>query len=124
MCIRDRVEFLSGVFEGMTTGMPIGFIVRNRDQRSKDYEELKEIFRPSHADYTLEQKYGIRDYRGGGRASAREHVSRVVAGAIAKQVLRARGVFVQAYTSQIGHVGLDLSLIHILFDYKEENSVL
>ena len=119
----DRVEFLSGVFEGMTTGMPIGFIVRNRDQRSKDYEELKEIFRPSHADYTLEQKYGIRDYRGGGRASAREHVSRVVAGAIAKQVLRARGVFVQAYTSQIGHVGLDRSYTELDLNDAEKNAV-
>ena len=80
----DKVEFLSGIFEGVSTGTPIGFIVWNEDQRSGDYDSMKDIFRPSHADFTYQQKYGIRDYRGGGRTSARETISRVVAGALAK----------------------------------------
>ena len=83
----DEVEILSGIFEGVTTGMPIGFLVRNRNQNSRDYDHLKGLYRPSHADYTWEKKYGIPDYRGGGRSSAREHIARVVAGAIARQVL-------------------------------------
>ena len=83
----DTVEILSGIFEGKSTGMPIGFLVRNQNQNSKDYNHLKDLYRPSHADYTWEKKYGIRDYRGGGRSSAREHIARVVAGAVAKQVL-------------------------------------
>jgi len=83
----DKVEFLSGVFEGKTTGAPIGFLVKNQNQQSSDYDNLKEVFRPSHADYTYQQKYGIRDYRGGGRSSARETIARIVAGAVAKLYL-------------------------------------
>ena len=102
----DHVEILSGLFEGRTTGMPIAFLVHNHDQRSSDYQELKDLYRPSHADYTWQQKYGIRDYRGGGRSSAREHIARVVAGAVARQVLALRGIRLYAYTSQIGPVRL------------------
>ncbi len=99
----DRVEILSGVFEGRTTGTAIGFLVRNEDQKSKDYGNIAETFRPGHADYTYWQKYGIRDYRGGGRASARETLVRVAAGAIAKKWLRERyGVTVRGYLSQLG----------------------
>ena len=83
----DEVEFLSGIFEGKTTGTPIGFVIKNKDQKSKDYSHIKDSYRPSHADYTYQEKYGIRDYRGGGRSSARETACRVVAGAIAKQIL-------------------------------------
>ena len=119
----DQVEFLSGILEGVTTGMPIGFIVRNQDARSRDYEAMKDVFRPSHADFTLEKKYGIRDYRGGGRSSAREHVARVVAGAIAKQILSTRGVSVQGYTSQIGHVELDKPYSELDLSQVETNAV-
>jgi len=99
----DRVEILSGVFEGRTTGTAIGFLVRNEDQKSKDYGNIAETFRPGHADYTYWQKYGIRDYRGGGRASARETLVRVAAGAIAKKWLRERyGIGVRGYLSQLG----------------------
>ena len=87
----DEIQY---VFEGVTTGSPIGFIVRNKDQRSRDYDEIKDLFRPSHADYTMQAKYGIRDYRGGGRSSAREHVVRVVGGAVARQVLKRLGIFI------------------------------
>lgn len=114
----DKVEFLSGVFEGKTTGTPIAFIIWNQNQHSKDYDHLKEVYRPSHADYTYQQKYGIRDHRGGGRSSARETASRVVAGAIAKLVLRQAGVDIRAFTSQVGRIAMtqtldsaDLSLI-------------
>lgn len=114
----DKVEFLSGVFEGKTTGTPIAFIIWNQNQHSKDYDHLKDVYRPSHADYTYEQKYGIRDHRGGGRSSARETASRVVAGAIAKLVLQKLGIKISAYTSQVGsiamtqtHESADLSLI-------------
>lgn len=103
----DTVEFLSGIFEGNTTGAPIGFIFKNEEQNSSDYENLKDVFRPSHADFTYQQKYGIRDYRGGGRSSARESIARVVGGAIAKQYLRRIGVTVTAYTSQVGNVTLE-----------------
>lgn len=102
----DKVEFLSGVFEGKTTGTPIAFIIWNQQQQSKDYDHLKNVYRPSHADYTYQQKYGIRDYRGGGRSSARETASRVVAGAIAKLVLKKLGVDITAYTSQVGHIAM------------------
>ncbi len=98
----DKVQFLSGIFEGKTLGTPIGFLVENEDQRSADYNELQKAFRPSHADFTYQQKYGIRDYRGGGRSSARETVSRVVAGAIAKQVLAQQGIRIDAFVDQIG----------------------
>lgn len=102
----DKVHFLSGLFEGKTTGTPIAFVIYNTNQYSHDYDHLKEIFRPSHADFTYQQKYGIRDHRGGGRSSARETAGRVVAGAIAKQVLKQRGIDIVAYVSQVGGVAL------------------
>ena len=102
----DEVELLSGIFEGRTTGCPIGFLVRNTNQHSQDYENMRNVFRPSHADYTYEQKYGIRDHRGGGRSSARETISRVVAGAFAKLALRQLGISIQAYTQQVGDFAL------------------
>lgn len=107
---KDKIEILSGIFEGKTTGMPIGFLVYNNNQRAKDYEKIKNIYRPSHADYTYDRKYGIRDYRGGGRSSAREHIARVVAGAIAKQILAQYGIEILAFTSQIGKVKADVEL--------------
>ncbi len=100
----DRVKILSGVFNGVTTGTPIGFFVENKGHRSKDYEDLKEVFRPGHADYTYFKKYGIRDYRGGGRASARETVARVVGGAIAEKVLNVYGIEVYVYTKELGGI--------------------
>ena len=103
----DRVELLSGVFEGRSTGCPIGFIVRNTNQRSADYDEMRTALRPSHADYTYTCKYGVRDYRGGGRSSARITISRCVGGALAKLALRRLGISVQAYTSQVGGIALD-----------------
>lgn len=103
----DRIEILSGVFEGKSTGCPIGFIVRNSNQRSSDYEEMRQMFRPSHADYTYTYKYGIRDHRGGGRSSARITISRCVGGALAKLALRQIGIKIQAYTSQVGSITLD-----------------
>ena len=102
----DRVEILSGLFEGKTTGTPIGFIIRNENQHSADYDNLRDVFRPSHADYTYYNKYGIRDYRGGGRASARETAARCVAGAFAKIALQTQGISVKAYTSQVGGIAL------------------
>jgi chorismate synthase len=102
----DKVEFLSGIFEGKTTGTPIAFVINNTNQHSKDYEHLREIYRPSHADFTYQQKYGIRDYRGGGRSSARETASRMVVGAIAKLILREIGIEIHAYTSQVGHIAM------------------
>lgn len=114
----DKVEFLSGIFEGKTTGTPIAFVIWNENQQSSDYNHLKEVYRPSHADFTYQQKYGIRDYRGGGRSSARETASRVVAGAIAKLALKKQGIEIIAFTSQVGHIAMkqtfetaDLSLI-------------
>ncbi len=103
----DRVELLSGVFEGVSTGTPIGFIVRNENQHSGDYDNLRSLLRPSHADYTYHVKYGLRDHRGGGRSSARITLSRVVAGALAKLVLRQMGIAVKAYTSQVGPLALE-----------------
>ena len=102
----DRVEILSGLFEGKTTGTPIGFIIRNENQHSADYDNLRDVFRPSHADYTYYNKYGIRDHRGGGRASARETAARCVAGAFAKIALQTQGIDVKAYTSQVGGIAL------------------
>ena len=102
----DKVEFLSGIFDGKTTGTPIAFVIKNNTQRSSDYEHLKELFRPSHADYTYHMKYGNRDYRGGGRSSARETAGRVVAGAIAKLVLKKMNIQITAYTSQVGNIAL------------------
>ena len=98
----DQVKILSGVFEGKTTGTPIGLIIENTDQRSRDYSDIKDKFRPGHADYSYQQKYGIRDYRGGGRASARETTMRVAAGAIAKKYLGERlGVEIRGFVSQM-----------------------
>lgn len=102
----DQVEFLSGIFEGKSTGSPIGFIVRNSDQRSGDYEEVKNTYRPSHADFTYDSKYGFRDYRGGGRASARETLNWVVGGAVARQVLSYAKVETMAWTQRIGSIEL------------------
>lgn len=111
----DRVEILSGLFEGKTTGAPIGFIIRNSNQKSTDYDHLKTAYRPSHADYTYDQKFGHRDYRGGGRSSARETANWVVAGAIARQILDVHGIDIVAYVDQIGSVKLkgkiDLNII-------------
>ena len=104
----DQVKILSGVFEGKTTGTPIGLLIENTDQRSKDYSAIKDIFRPAHADYTYQKKYGIRDYRGGGRASARETAMRVAAGAIAKKYLSERyEVVIRGHLSQLGPIALD-----------------
>ena len=103
----DQVELLSGVFEGKSTGCPIGFIVRNTNQHSQDYENMRGLFRPSHADLTYYHKYGVRDHRGGGRSSARITISRCVAGALAKLALRQLGVSITAYTSQVGHIALE-----------------
>lgn len=103
----DKVEFLSGIFEGKSTGTPIGFIVWNENQHSTDYDNMKGVYRPSHADYTYQIKYGIRDHRGGGRSSARETISRVVAGALAKTALKQLGIQVTAYTSQVGPIKLE-----------------
>ncbi|MFT6802046.1 MAG: chorismate synthase [Salibacteraceae bacterium] len=102
----DLVVFYSGIFEGKTTGTPIGFFIKNKDHRSKDYSELKKVYRPSHADFTYESKFGIRDYRGGGRSSARETACRVVGGAVAKQVLAIKGIEVLAYTKSVGKISL------------------
>ena len=111
----DTVEFLSGIYDGMTTGTPIGFMIRNKDSRSKDYDHLKQAYRPSHADFTYDKKYGIRDPRGGGRSSARETTCRVVAGAIAKQILGSLGVQIIAYVDQVGEIGItgDIDLSQI-----------
>lgn len=104
----DEVEILSGVFEGKTTGTPIGLLIRNKDQRSKDYSNIADRFRPGHADYTYTQKYGFRDYRGGGRSSARETAMRVAAGAVAKQVLKAQfGVEIHGYLAQLGPISVE-----------------
>lgn len=100
----DRVEILSGLFEGRTTGTPIGLLIRNTDQKSKDYAAIKEVFRPAHADYSYHHKYGLRDYRGGGRSSARETAMRVAAGAIAKKYLAGQGIRVRGYMSQLGPI--------------------
>jgi chorismate synthase len=119
----DEVEFLSGLFEGKTTGAPIGFIVRNENQRSDDYDNLKDVFRPSHADYTYQMKYGVRDHRGGGRSSARETVSRCVAGAVAKLFLNNKGIDIQAYTSQIGDIRLEGAYTDYDLSLTETNPV-
>ena len=103
----DKVEILSGVFEGKTTGTPISLVVFNQDQRSRDYSEIAKIYRPGHADYTFDQKFGIRDYRGGGRSSGRETIARVAAGAVASRILKELGVCVTAYTKSIGPISID-----------------
>ena len=119
----DKVEILSGVFEGRTTGCPIGFLVRNTNQHSHDYENVRNVFRPSHADFTYTQKYGLRDHRGGGRSSARETISRVVGGAFAKLALRQLSVDVTAYTSQVGDIAIGRDYHQFDFTEIEKNPV-
>lgn len=119
----DQVEFLSGVFEGKSTGCPIGFIVWNQNQHSNDYENMRNLFRPSHADFTYVQKYGLRDHRGGGRSSARETISRVVAGALAKLALQQLAIKITAYTSQVGCIQLDKTYQEYDLDSIETNDV-
>ena len=117
----DTVEFLSGLFEGQTTGTPIGFIIKNTNQKSKDYSHIKDVYRPSHADYTYDQKYGVRDYRGGGRSSARETACRVVAGAIAKQFLSS--IKIDAFTSSVGDIFIDKPYQDLDFSKIESNVI-
>ena len=119
----DKVELLSGVFEGVTTGTSIGFIVRNENQHSQDYEDLRKLFRPSHADYTYYSKYGTRDHRGGGRSSARITISRCVGGALAKLALRQLGISIQAYTSQVGNIALERDYHLYDLSLTEQNAV-
>ena len=117
----DTVEFYSGLFEGKTTGTPIGFAIHNTNQKSKDYSHIKDSYRPSHADYVYDKKYGFRDYRGGGRSSARETASRVVAGAIAKQFLK--DIKINAFVSQVGELKLDKAYQELDFNLIESNPV-
>ena len=119
----DKVEFLSGVFEGKSTGTPIAFVIWNKNQESSDYNHLKDVYRPSHADYTYQQKYGIRDHRGGGRSSARATAGWVAAGAIAKLVLKHQGVDITAYTSQVGHIAIEQSVENLDLSLIENNIV-
>ncbi len=119
----DHVEFLSGVFEGFSTGAPIAFMVHNENQHSQDYDNLRTLFRPSHADYTYYHKYGVRDHRGGGRTSARITISRCVGGALAKLVLNQLGITVQAYTSQVGPIALPGSYQDYDLSLTEQNAV-
>ncbi|MDM1397590.1 chorismate synthase [Myroides odoratimimus] len=117
----DEVKFLSGIFEGKTTGTPIGFIIENTNSKSKDYDHIKDIYRPSHADYVYDEKYGHRDHRGGGRSSARETASRVVAGAIAKQVLKE--IKITAYVSSVGDIAVEKKYSELDFNEIENNPV-
>ncbi len=119
----DEVQFLSGIYEGKTTGTPIGFVVWNKNQHSSDYDNMKQVYRPSHADYAYQMKYGIRDPRGGGRSSARETISRCVAGAVAKQILAKKGIGIKAYTSQVGAIRLEGSYADYDLDRVEDNPV-
>jgi chorismate synthase len=119
----DKVEFLSGIFDGKTTGTSIGFIIRNKDQKSKDYDQLKDFFRPSHADFTYQEKYGIRDHNGGGRSSARETAVRVVAGAIAKLILKNYKISINAYVSSVGDIFLEKEYSQLNFNKIESNIV-
>lgn len=119
----DKVEVVSGIFEGISTGMPVTLLIRNEDQRSKDYSHISDKFRPSHADYTYFEKYGIRDYRGGGRSSARETATRVAAGAIAKIFLKENGIEIRAYVSQTGPLKLDKPYTSLNLDSADENIV-
>ncbi|MCB0475383.1 MAG: chorismate synthase, partial [Flavobacteriaceae bacterium] len=117
----DAVQFLSGIFEGKTTGAPIGFIIENTNQRSKDYSDIKDTFRPSHADFTYNQKYGFRDYRGGGRSSARETANWIVGGAVAKQLLKQ--ITIHAFTSTVGSIKLSKPYQELDFKDIESNIV-
>ena len=117
----DTVEFYSGIFEGQTTGTPIGFVIHNTNQKSKDYSHIKDVYRPSHADYTYDKKYGIRDYRGGGRSSARETASRMVAGAIAKQCINE--IDINAFTSSVGDIFVEKPYQDLDFSMIESNMI-
>ncbi len=117
----DTVEFYSGIFEGVTTGTPIGFVIHNTNQKSKDYSHIKNVYRPSHADYTYDKKYGVRDYRGGGRSSARETASRVVAGAIAKQMLSS--IKIHAFTASVGNININKPYQELDFSKIESNAI-
>ncbi|MBR0360891.1 MAG: chorismate synthase [Paraprevotella sp.] len=119
----DEVEFLSGIFEGKSTGCPIGFLVRNTNQHSADYDNMQDLYRPSHADFTYHKKYGIRDHCGGGRSSARETIARCVGGALAKLALRQIGVSFYAYTSQVGDIKLEHDYTHYDLSRIEDNPV-
>ena len=119
----DLIQIVSGVFEGKATGSPIAMMVWNEDQRSKDYSHIADKFRPSHADYTYSEKYGVRDYRGGGRSSARETLARVAAGAVAKMVLSRLGISIKAYVSQVGTLKLEKSYQSMNLDLAEENII-
>ena len=119
----DRVELLSGIFEGKSTGAPIGFVVYNQNQHSADYDNMRDLFRPSHADYTYHYKYGVRDHRGGGRSSARITISRCVAGALAKLALRQLGIRICAYTSQVGNIALEGNYTQYDLNQIESNIV-
>lgn len=119
----DQVEILSGVFEGKTLGTPIGFVIRNQDQRSADYQLLKDVYRPGHADAVWDRKFGFRDYRGGGRSSARETVARVVGGAIAKLLLKSYGIRIHAYVSKVKHVEMKTPFQDVDFSLTESNPV-
>ena len=117
----DKVRFLSGIFEGKTTGTPIGFVIENTNQKSQDYDHIKDIYRPSHADYTYDKKYGIRDYRGGGRSSARETVCRVVAGAVAKQLISE--IKINAFVSSVGEIFIDKPYQALDFSLTQSNAI-
>ena len=119
----DKVVFYSGIFEGTSTGTSIGFVIENDNQKSRDYDHIKDKFRPSHADYTFSEKYGVRDYRGGGRSSARETVARVVAGSIAKLVLKHFGITINAYVSQVGSIQMKQSVKEVDLSKIENNIV-
>lgn len=119
----DKIEIVSGVFEGLSTGTPICMFVWNEDQRSKDYSHIAEKFRPSHADFTYSEKYGNRDYRGGGRSSARETLARVAAGAVAKKALSHFGVSIKGYVSQVGHIKLETPYTSLNLDEVENNII-
>ncbi|MDP4205037.1 MAG: chorismate synthase [Bacteroidota bacterium] len=120
---KDKVEFLSGILDGVTLGTSIGFMVRNADQHSSDYNNLKDVFRPSHADYTYQTKYGVRDHRGGGRSSARETIARVVGGAFAKLLLKRLGITINAYVSRVGEVDLNKAYSCLDFSLTEQHPV-
>lgn len=119
----DRVQLLSGIFEGKTTGCPIGFVVNNENQHSADYDEMRTVYRPSHADFTYSYKYGLRDHRGGGRSSARITIARCVGGALAKLALRQLGISVTAYTTQVGNLALDPDYRRYNLALAEQNAV-
>ncbi|MDA7803306.1 chorismate synthase [Crocinitomix sp.] len=119
----DEVEFLSGILDGKTLGTPIAFILKNQDQKSKDYDKIGELYRPSHADFTYEKKYGIRDKKGGGRSSARETACRVVAGAIAQQILAQKNIRIQSYVSQVGDISLNKSYQELNLNQIDSNSL-